>query len=90
MVEDDDAIGMGLKYSLEKEGYSALDEVVVSKKILNNGRSVTRVNGETASAGFVKELAGVLIDIYGQNEHQSLLKKENQLLKSKLVKPLIP
>ena len=64
---------------LEKEGYSALDEVVVSKKILNNGRSVTRVNGETASAGFVKELAGVLIDIYGQNEHQSLLKKENQL-----------
>ncbi|MBO4510658.1 MAG: DNA repair protein RecN, partial [Lachnospiraceae bacterium] len=64
---------------LEKEGYTAEDEVVISKKLLSNGRSVVRVNGETASAGLVKELAGVLIDIYGQNEHQSLLKKENQL-----------
>lgn len=64
---------------LEKEGYTAEDEVVISKKLLSNGRSVVRVNGETASAGLVKEMAGVLIDIYGQNEHQSLLKKENQL-----------
>ena len=64
---------------LVNEGFSCTDEVVISKKLLNNGRSVIRVNGETASAGFVKELAGVLIDIYGQNEHQSLLKKENQL-----------
>ena len=64
---------------LEKEGYTAEDEIVISKKLLSNGRSVVRVNGETASAGLVKELAGVLIDIYGQNEHQSLLKKENQL-----------
>ena len=64
---------------LEEEGFSDTDEVVISKKLLSNGRSVLRINGETASAGFVKELAGCLIDIYGQNEHQSLLKKENQL-----------
>lgn len=64
---------------LENEGFSDTGEVVISKKLLSNGRSVLRINGETASAGFVKELAGCLIDIYGQNEHQSLLKKENQL-----------
>ena len=64
---------------LEDEGFSDTEEVVISKKLLSNGRSVLRINGETASAGFVKELAGCLIDIYGQNEHQSLLKKENQL-----------
>ena len=68
-----------VKRLLENEGFSAEDEVVISKKLLNTGRSVIRVNGETSSQSFVKELAGVLIDIYGQNEHQSLLKKENQL-----------
>ena len=64
---------------LKKEGFESDGEVVISKKLMNNGRSVVRVNGETSSAGFVKELAGVLIDIYGQNEHQSLLKESNQL-----------
>lgn len=64
---------------LEDEGFSDTEEVVISKKLLSNGRSVSRINGETASTGFIKELAGCLIDIYGQNEHQSLLKKENQL-----------
>ena len=54
------------------------DEIVISKKLMNNGRSVVRVNGETSNASAVKELAGLLIDIYGQNEHQSLLKRENQ------------
>ena len=65
---------------LEEAGISVEgDEAVISKKLLNNGRSIVRVNGETSSAAFVKELAGVLIDIYGQNEHQSLLKKERQM-----------
>ena len=30
---------------LEKEGYTAEDEIVISKKLLSNGRSVVRVNG---------------------------------------------
>jgi len=63
---------------IEEAGIDLSDEVVISKKLLSNGRSVIRVNGETVTAAFVKELAGYLIDIYGQNEHQSLLKKENQ------------
>ena len=67
------------KELLDKEGFTDADELVISKKLLSNGRSVLRINGETASAGLVKELAGCLIDIYGQNEHQSLLKKEHQL-----------
>ena len=71
-------ISENVREKLEEEGISVDDEVVISKKLLNNGRSVIRINGETSSAGCVKELAGMLIDIYGQNEHQSLLKKEHQ------------
>lgn len=64
---------------LENAGISVEDdEVVISKKLMSNGRSIIRINGETSTAAYIKDLAGVLIDIYGQNEHQSLLKKESQ------------
>ncbi len=55
------------------------DEVLVSRKILASGKSVFRVNGETVPVAFIKELAGELIDIHGQHEHQSLLKKSKHL-----------
>ena len=48
------------------------DQVVMQRKVMN-GRNVIRINGETASASMLKELASVLIDIHGQHEHQSLL-----------------
>ena len=65
---------------MDESGISVEDDtVVISKKLLSNGRSIVRINGETSSASLVKELAGLLIDIYGQNEHQSLLKKERQM-----------
>lgn len=55
------------------------DEILISRKILAGGKSVFRINGETVPAAFVKELAGELIDIHGQHEHQSLLKKSKHL-----------
>lgn len=55
------------------------DEILISRKILANGKSIFRINGETVSATFVKVLAGELIDIHGQHEHQSLLNKEKHL-----------
>lgn len=53
-------------------------EIVISRKI-QDGRSTCRVNGETKTAAGVRELAGFLLDIHGQSEHQKLLKPEVQL-----------
>ena len=53
--------------------------VTLSRKIMQNGRSITRINGETLSASTSRAIAGVLIDIYGQNEHQSLQDSRSQL-----------
>jgi len=64
---------------LTEQGIEASDELVISKKLMNNGRSVVRVNGETVTAAFVKELASSLIDIYGQNENQLLYSTKRQL-----------
>ncbi len=52
--------------------------VTLSRKMIGK-RSVSKINGETVSATQLKEVAGILIDIHGQHEHQSLLYKNNHL-----------
>ena len=47
-------------------------QVILSRKY-QKGRSISRVNGESVSGAFIRELASDLIDIHGQHEHQSLL-----------------
>ncbi len=54
-------------------------EILITRKVMANGRSVMRINGETVTTATVKELASLLIDIHGQHEHQSLLKKSAHL-----------
>ncbi len=54
------------------------DMLVISRKI-SPGKSMCRVNGETMTARQLKELAEVLMDVYGQHEHQSLTGKKKQL-----------
>ena len=55
------------------------DGAVVLSRRLMDGRSTCRINGETVNMSRLKEAAGILIDIHGQHEHQSLLYKKNQL-----------
>lgn len=54
------------------------DQVIISRRLIN-GRSISKVNGETVTLTQVRELASLLIDIHGQHEHQSLLHKKNHL-----------
>jgi len=53
-------------------------QIIISRKIIN-GKSISKVNGETVTTGVLKEIASLLIDIHGQHEHQSLLYKEKHL-----------
>ena len=48
------------------------DEIVISRKLMTNGKSIVRINGETMNAAAARSITAELIDIYGQNEHQSL------------------
>ncbi len=56
----------------------APDDCVIMQRRVMKGRNTIRINGETASAAALKELAQVLIDIHGQHEHQSLLYADKQ------------
>lgn len=53
-------------------------QLVITRKLMN-GRSMSKVNGEHVTNAILKELAGILIDIHGQHEHQSLLYKSKHL-----------
>lgn len=55
------------------------EQVVISRKIMENGRSISRINGEAVSQSVIREAAACLIDIHGQHEHQSLLYRSKQL-----------
>lgn len=50
------------------------DHTLILQRKITAGRSVCRANGESVSAGQLRNLAGCLLDMYGQHEHQSLLK----------------
>lgn len=48
------------------------DNVIISRKITPT-KNVFKINGEIVTGKLVKELAGGLLDVHGQHEHQSLL-----------------
>lgn len=55
------------------------DEVVLTREVRANGRSLSRVNGVTCNLAVYREIGGMLVDIHGQGEHLSLLKPRQHL-----------
>ena len=58
--------------------YPEEGQILLSRKIMD-GRSISKINGETCTVGQMKAAAACLLDIHGQHEHQSLLYRDKQL-----------
>lgn len=52
------------------------DHTLIIQRRIMPARSICKVCGETAGARQLKEIAGILINIHGQHEHQTLLQKK--------------
>ena len=52
--------------------------VTVARKITES-RSISKINGETVNLNTLKKVMGMLVDIHGQHDHQSLLYPEKHL-----------
>ena len=68
----------------KREVYSDyLDEdedcLIVHRKFNAEGRNEVRINGRSATVSMLKSLIGGLVDICGQNEHQSLAEISNHI-----------
>lgn len=53
-------------------------QIIITRK-LTEGRSISKINGETCTIAQIKNISSDLLDIHGQHEHQSLLYKDRQL-----------
>lgn len=52
--------------------------LILSRKLME-GRSVSKINGETVTMSVLRDVASLLIDIHEQHEHQRLLNRRNHL-----------
>ena len=68
-----------VKELLREQDIPIEDNLVISRRVSDNGRSISRVNGEVVNTGFLKELSSLLLEIFGQHENQTLLVAKNQL-----------
>ena len=68
------------------------DFLIISRELLQNGKSINKVNGRTVPLNIIKAIGSFLIDIYGQFGHESLFKKDNhiKMLDSMIQKELSP
>jgi DNA repair protein RecN (Recombination protein N) len=63
---------------LEQNEFNLEDGALLRRVIDNAGRSKAYINGSAATAGQLRELGEMLVDIHGQHAHQSLLKQDAQ------------
>jgi len=54
------------------------NQIIISRKIMSS-RSISRINGETVTLAILESIGGLLIDIHGQYDSQSLLQKSFHL-----------
>ena len=54
------------------------DECLLRRVISHDGRSRIYINGSPSTLQLVRDLGNLLVDIHGQHEHQSLLRRDMQ------------
>lgn len=60
-------------------GFDEEDCIIINRKFSADGRSEIRINGRAATIGMLKLLTATLVDIYGQNEYQALVRPSEHL-----------
>jgi len=70
VFESDETIGE----LLEAFGFEKDEMMIVVRKFLENGKNEIRINGRITTALTLAKITHKLVDIYGQNEYQSLAK----------------
>lgn len=61
---------------LEENGIEVDDELIIRREIFQNGRSVSRVNGQMVNLSVLKSIGYFLVDIHGQHDQEELMKPQ--------------
>lgn len=66
------SLDQGEEARLAQEDFDVSDGQIILSRRIKGTKSVARINGETVPAARLRKAGELLIDIYGQSEHQSL------------------
>ena len=64
---------------LADNGIDCDDELIIQRRIVNDGKNSCRVNGIPVTVSQLRELSSYLIDIHGQNDGRSILDESTHL-----------
>lgn len=73
-----DELSDEVRVKLSELGFSAEDDLLLSREIFADGKSAARINGRTATASMLKEIGSMLVDVHGQHENRILMSNDNQ------------
>ncbi|MEG3311464.1 DNA repair protein RecN [Streptococcus sp. SS-4456] len=68
-----------LEQILSEQGIEVADELIIRREILQNGRSVSRVNGQMVNLSVLKQIGQHLVDIHGQHDQEELMKAQHHI-----------
>ena len=69
-----DIINLLNEFDIEQE-----DVLIISRKYTLDGKNTIKLNGNTMTAGMLKKITSILVDVHGQSEHFELLSNSAQL-----------
>ncbi len=75
------SVSPGVSDLLSQLGYPVEpgEELLISREISLDGKTVCRINGKPATASILRQIAGELIHIHGQHDNQQLVTPEQHL-----------
>ena len=60
----------------DEQGIELGDEIIIRREILQNGRSVSRVNGQMVNLSVLRSIGQYLVDIHGQHDQEELMRPQ--------------
>ena len=65
-----------LQELFDEQGIELGDEIIIRREILQNGRSVSRVNGQMVNLSVLRSIGQYLVDIHGQHDQEELMRPQ--------------
>lgn len=60
----------------DEQGLVLGDEIIIRREILQNGRSVSRINGQLVNLSVLRAVGQHLVDIHGQHDQEELMRPQ--------------
>ena len=68
-----------LQELFDEQGIELGDEIIIRREILQNGRSVSRVNGQMVNLSVLRSIGQHLVDIHGQHDQEELMRPQRHI-----------